>query len=210
MTSLHKILIGVGIIGLAAWAILTRRKLDVFQSEIPFAKPTGTIWPVSTDDPHRTNVAHRTSGGTAVEEVKEGASAFRHFGASREGGVRYHAGVDLVAHSGDPILAMESGTVLGSIPGYVGLDAVVVDHPSVVAVYAEISPHSLSKAGLHPGDVVEAGTVIGYGATSSGTMLHLELWEKGHAPPSFTVWRPGHPPAGLLDPTAYLLTLRGA
>jgi murein DD-endopeptidase MepM/ murein hydrolase activator NlpD len=205
----HKILLGIGVACAAVYAIFSKKKYDVSATDIPFAKATGVAWPVASDDPNVLAVAHRDRSGKIVEHVTEGVSAQRYFRSPRDGGSRFHAGIDLVARRGDPIRAMEDGIVLGSIPGYLGLDAVVVEHPSVVAVYAEIAPHSLALAGLKKGDAVFAGTPIGYGTTSSsGTMLHLELWERGHAPPSFTVWKPGYPPVGLLDPTIYLLALR--
>lgn len=172
---------------------------------VPLARPTGRVWPVVTGDPNRLSVAYRDASG----KIHEGISTQRYFGASREGGVRRHAAIDLVANAGNPIVAMEDGRVLGSIGGYLGLDAVVIEHPQVVAVYAEIGNGALASAGLKPGDFVRAGQRIGTAAASStgSHMLHLELWTKTNPPKHFTRWLPSGVPAGLLDPSAYLLDL---
>jgi murein DD-endopeptidase MepM/ murein hydrolase activator NlpD len=177
------------------------------KSGVPFATPTGKSWPVVTSDPKRLCVAYVGVDGSIVACDTADASAARFFMAYR--GDRVHAGIDLIAHEGDPILATEDGVIIGNIPGYVGLDAIVIDHPSLVIVYGEVATGSLSRAGLRPGDVVKAGQVIGYGGrSSSGTMLHVETWQKGHAPAAFTPWPLGSaPPAGLLDPTLYFLSL---
>jgi murein DD-endopeptidase MepM/ murein hydrolase activator NlpD len=169
---------------------------------VPFAPATGDVWPVVGQP----KIVPYTAADGAI--VGNAGTAFH---ASREGGARYHAGVDLVCAPGDAVVAMESGRVVGQIPGFVRLGAVAIAHPTVVAVYAEIALDSLAAAGLKPGDTVSAGQRIGTGAQNYAgrSMLHLELWAPGHAPAAYTPWYQTAPaaPLGLLDPTPYLLAL---
>lgn len=172
----------------------------------PLAPPTGIVFPVTSVDPRVRDIAYVDTTGAVHNNDRTGVSADRYFGAPRDGGARHHAGIDLVAHAGDGIYAMESGVVVGMATGYVGLDAIVIAHASgVVALYGELRVAS----GLKAGDGVSFGQRIGTATTSSaGTELHIELWEHGHAPTSFTAWPAGSPaPKGLLDPTAYLFEL---
>lgn len=180
-----------------------------FSWGVPFAPETAKVWPVVTKDPRGKAVPYLTESGTIVAPGGFDVSAERHFGARREGGARRHAGVDLVIKPGDHVVACKDGVVLGTIYGFAGLDAVVIDHGDFIAVYAEVAPGSLKKAGLAKGSSVKAGDTVAYGASSSnGTMLHLETWAPGHAPKAFTPWRTGSTPAGLLDPTKILLGAR--
>lgn len=175
--------------------------LPLKQWGVPMAPATGQRWPVLNGN--RT-VSYTLATGTIV-----GNGATR-FGAEREGGIRFHAGMDLVCSPGDKIVAMEPGKVIGMISGFVRLGAVVIAHPSVIGVYAEIALDSLSRAGLKAGDSVSAGQVIGFGALNyeGRSMLHTELWAPGHAPPMYTPWlKSAPPPAGLYDPSEYLIKL---
>lgn len=206
------ITLGTFVLGRKLFVLASKRRREslepTYQWGVPFASPTGVAWPVVTSSQNKLVVAHRTESGEVVGDLREGVSASRYFGARRESGIRQHAGIDLVSQPGDPILAMEDGKVIGSIGGYVGLDAVVIEHASLVAIYAEIAPGALKSTGLSPGDMISAGTRIGTAQSSpQGSMLHVELWEKGFAPKSFTPWMTGKLPAGLLDPSIYLLTL---
>jgi len=167
---------------------------------VPFAATVGRVWPVPAEP--------RLVAYTDVSGVVHGNGGVA-FHASREGGTRHHAGIDLPCAPGDAIVAMEDGVVLGSIPGFVKLDAVVVQHSRCVAVYAEVA-FGLAALGLKKGDRVKAGQTIAKGALNyeGHSMLHLETWAIGHAPAMYTPWRVGSPPPeGLLDPTEYLLTL---
>ncbi len=167
---------------------------------VPLAPSTGRVWPVVGGE--RAVPFTRPDGGV------QGNAATR-FHASRDG--RFHAAIDLPAAPGQSIVAMEPGVVVGQVPGFVRLGAVVVAHPQVVAVYAEIALDSLARSGLAPGSKVAAGQPIGVGALndSGRSMLHLELWRPGFAPKGFVPWfTTNPPPPGLLDPTAYLLALR--
>lgn len=163
---------------------------------VSLAAPTGRVWPVAGGD---RSVSYTTPAGAIV------GNSGTVFHASRESGVRYHAGIDLQAAPGQNIVAMENGIVLGNIPGFVGLDAMVVQHASVIAVYAEVR-----SIGLTAGTRVSSGQRIANGVLNKdgNSMLHLELWRPGFAPKGFVPWLQGKPaPAGLLDPTQYLLQL---
>ena len=92
---------------------------------------------------------------------------------------RMHTGADMSAGSGTPIRACRSGTVViaGSQGGYG--NTVVVDHGGGMAtLYAH-----QSRLGVSPGQVVNAGDVIGYvGSTgmSTGPHLHFEVRLSGN------------------------------
>jgi hypothetical protein len=89
----------------------------------------------------------------------------------------FHAGVDLGASLGTPILAALSGKVVsaGSLGG-LGI-TVVLDHGgSRRTRYGH-----MSEVAVRAGEVVEQGSVIGYvGATGvvTGPHLHFELWKR--------------------------------
>jgi Membrane proteins related to metalloendopeptidases len=89
----------------------------------------------------------------------------------------FHAGVDLGASLGTPILAALSGKVVsaGSLGG-LGI-TVVLDHGgSRRTRYGH-----MSEVAVRAGEVVEQGSVIGYvGATGAvtGPHLHFELWKR--------------------------------
>lgn len=160
------------------------------------------LWPVSAGP----RLVAREVSGVVVDEAPAGQTP-RRFGALREGG-RLHAGVDLPATSGSAIAAMDDGVVLGILPGYVGLDAIAVDHPNLgaVLVYAEFARDARTVPGLR----VARGQILGRAAASAyGSMLHVEAWERGRAPKAFTAWLAiGPRPLGLVDPTTILLRAR--
>jgi murein DD-endopeptidase MepM/ murein hydrolase activator NlpD len=205
LVSTWKWIVGGSIVGLAAGKILSKKSgpsastvsLPALKDwGVPFATPTGRVWPVVGGARF---VPYTTPSGTV-----NGNSATA-FHASREGSTRFHAGIDLQATPAHEIVAMEDGIVLGNVPGFVHLDAAVVQHASCVAVYAEISYSELTK-----GTRVHAGDLLGHGALNAdgNSMLHLELWQLGFAPKGFVPWYSKNPPpAGLYDPTKYLLAL---
>jgi len=89
----------------------------------------------------------------------------------------FHAGVDLGASMGTPILASLSGKVVtsGSLGG-LGI-TVVLEH----AGGRRTRYGHMSEVAVTPGEVVERGSVIGYvGATGAvtGPHLHFELWKR--------------------------------
>lgn len=203
-------IVGGAAVGFIARAVFSARPMSTSSAiklpavknfGVPFATPSGRIWPVTGGN---RSVPYTTPEGKVIGN---GATAFH---ASRESGTRYHAGIDLQASPGQRIVAMEDGIIIGTIPGFVKLDAVVVQHAALVAVYAEVTLGSLIKAGLKPGDRVKAGQQIATGSINydENSMLHLELWRTGFAPKFYTPWYSKNPPpAGLLDPTLYLLQL---
>lgn len=173
---------------------------------VPWAEPTGIVWPVLKGD---RSVSYTAPTGHVVGNAATCFHASRP--ATSKLAARWHAGDDLQCGPGQVVMAMEGGIVRGYAFGYVQaaaggwLDAVVIEHPSVVAVYAEVK-----SAGLPVGSHVVAGQEIARGALNNDgrSMLHLELWQPGHAPKSFTPWFQSQPPpTGLFDPTRYLLAL---
>ncbi len=111
---------------------------------------------------------------TGFYSISTGA---RYFGASRNGGSRAHAGIDIHYASGKgvAVYAMESGKVTEySANFYGGMQAIAVQHADgSVARYCEIS------TSLRVGDKVTKGDKIATIAKSNiggSTMLHLELY----------------------------------
>lgn len=89
----------------------------------------------------------------------------------------FHAGVDLGASMGTPILASFSGKVVaaGSLGG-LGI-AVVLEH----AGYQRTRYGHMSEVAVATGERVEQGSVIGYVGASgevTGPHLHFELWKR--------------------------------
>ena len=139
------------------------------------------------------------------------------FGAIRKHDI--HKGVDLYAPVGTNVLAVESGCVV-DIRQFTGEDigfpwwndtwAVSIEGSTGVVVYGEIEPVSY----LNIGHIVKQGDTIGYvlqvlkkdkGRPMS--MLHFAL--HNHGVLSNGRWEVGAPqPAGLIDPTNYLLRAR--
>lgn len=169
-------------------------KVILDEWNIPYAPGKGKFWPVASSNKNL--------------DVKA-----RSFHASREKEKRFHAGIDLYADPGNAIIAMDDGIVLSFPTGYVGLDSIVIQHGNITVLYGEI----LRDKSIKIGDKVSAGQVIGTAAKSKGkspdavesTMLHLETWDVNHPPNKFNPWYQTNPaPAGLLDPTMYLIRTR--
>lgn len=142
-----------------------------------FTRPRSRVWPVK---PYRSIVSR--------------------FGASRANGERIHAGSDLGALPGDEIVALDGGVVLYPVSGFSignGLQAVAVRHASGDFIYAEIR----LDPSIFPGRGLSAGDRIGRADRNAdgNSMLHIEAWERGMAPRTFTPWIPGKRPPGLLD-----------
>ena len=69
----------------------------------------------------------------------------RNFGSNRAGG-RVHAGCDLYAPLGAPVLAIADGRVLESRDFYLGTFQVTIDHGALGVVrYGEVSPNDIPK-----------------------------------------------------------------
>ena len=163
-----------------AGALLLARK-----SGASMARPSGIRrWPVST---YRGTISS--------------------FGASRTrpGGVKaYHAAADVGAFPGDRVVAIDDGVVLHAVSGFslgAGLQAVAIRHPDADYIYAELA------VSVAPGATVSRGGVVGTVAQNGdgNSMLHLEAWETGKAPPGFVSWDADKTrPVGLLDVSAIL------
>ena len=85
-----------------------------------------------------------------------------------------HPGIDLLAPQGSPVRAAAAGTVVfaGRFFGYGNM--VDVAHPGgAVTRYGHLSAFA---PGLHPGSMVEAGSLLGrVGATGHATTPHLHF-----------------------------------
>lgn len=126
-----------------------------------------------------------------------------------------HEGVDLYAHAGTAVFAVEDGEVI-AVRQFTGPElghdwwlttyGVWVQGATGVVLYGEILPT------VNVGDNVLAGDVLGdvtqvlkVNKGRPTSMLHLELREKGNV--DDIEWDVGTPqPRGLLDPTIHLLT----
>jgi murein DD-endopeptidase MepM/ murein hydrolase activator NlpD len=130
----------------------------------------------------------------------------RAFGCPRDGGARKHAGCDLYAPAGTPVLAVEDGVVVrGPYLFYDVVYAVEVKHPSGIVRYGEIAHGSCE---LKAGDTVSAGQEIarvGKMEHIAQSMLHFELY-RGDADGPLTDRRAAgfERRADLVDPTAFL------
>jgi murein DD-endopeptidase MepM/ murein hydrolase activator NlpD len=131
----------------------------------------------------------------------------RKFGCPRAGGARKHAGCDLYAPAGTPVLAVEDGEVIaGPYPFYDVVDAVEIRHASGVVRYGEIS--KTGAPGIKPGAKITAGQVVGYVGkmqTVSQSMIHFELFGgTGKGPLTDRARAPFMRRDDLIDPTAFL------
>lgn len=119
-------------------------------------------------------------GGTAwpLGETRGTTVSGGEYGASRDGGARRHAGLDLAAPTGTPIFSVAPGTVTrsGSAGGYGNM--VEIDHgDGYVTRYAHNSRNLVSV-----GDTVSAGqriALVGSTGQSTGPHLHFEVRKDG-------------------------------
>jgi len=181
------------------------------KTQVPFAPlpPPGSHWPVQTTHPQARVVSYRTTAGKAIGRPG------RRFMAERKGNrngvitARNHAGVDLFARRGDPVIACENGTVVDFSFFYNAKSGqraykILVEHAGLVVNYGEVRPDSFTRTGLKAGSPVRAGQVIGY--VSDTDMLHFETYTRG-TKTAYRWWKGDTPPPRLLDPTRYLLQL---
>lgn len=95
-----------------------------------------------------------------------------------ERGSRYHYGIDIKLYKGDPIKSAFEGLVRISQYSRTYGNVVVVRHPNgLETLYAHLSARKVK-----PGDLVEAGEIIGLGGNtgrSTGSHLHFECRYKG-------------------------------
>jgi murein DD-endopeptidase MepM/ murein hydrolase activator NlpD len=175
----------------------------------PFAPPppAGSYWPIVTSHRRGREINYQAEDGAFI-----GANRGRRFLASRSGGSRYHAGIDLFANAGDSVVAITDGRILAFYPFCCGdtktTNALIVDHGNVVVNYGEVAPDSLTRNGLRVGSTVRAGDVIAHvGVNPKGSsMIHFETYAAGTRRTQRWLLSGTRPPA-LLNPTPYLLWL---
>lgn len=176
----------------------------------PFAESRAAIryWPIVTAHPRWREISYETAGGgfAGVE--------LRRFNAPRpaaraDNPTRRHVGIDLFAHAGDAVLAVEAGRLIAFYPflrAHTGemSYALLVAHQTYVANYGEVRESSLRNLGLALGDAVSDGQPIA--AISDTSQLHFETYVPGTA--RSQSWAHGAPcPACVLNPTLLLLDL---
>jgi murein DD-endopeptidase MepM/ murein hydrolase activator NlpD len=126
-------------------------------------------------------------------------------------GTRCHCGVDLYAAQGDPIGAIDDGTIVNMYKFYKTTWAIFVNHGDYVINYGEVDYKSIAKYELKIGGKIGAGNqiaVVGKGDRDS--MLHIEMWQPGTKQNmSWADFPNGSPPAQLLDITNFLRSLAG-
>lgn len=103
-------------------------------------------------------------------------SGGRAFGASRDGGNRAHAGIDLIVPHGTKVLAATDGVVNYISYGfYAGTDAIITKNSDGTwFTYGEISPKVSVNSKVIKGQVI--GTVIANNS-SGASMLHFEAYK---------------------------------
>lgn len=183
-------------------------------SDAPFAVGSAApLWPIQTDNPKKIAVSYKDVRG------KWHGKWGRHFGTTRKGedGIRRHAGIDLKAHGGDVVLAMEDGEVLATLPFTDGTWAVYVRNDSGDIVnYGEVFKNSWKEFGLDSGTdtgqrVKKGQPIARVGVMGTDTsMLHLETISGDLTTDDIRQgelrWFKGDPPPyGLLDPSQYLV-----
>lgn len=132
----------------------------------------------------------------------------RAFGCRREQGRRKHAGVDLYAPVGTPVLATEDCHVVRDLYSfYLGTYAIEVKTASGQIIrYGEIQANTPRK--LKIGDKISEGEVIGFVGKLQGlsfSMLHFEMYsgkEEGRLTNTSNL--PYQRRLDLIDPTPYL------
>lgn len=162
------------------------------------------FWPVITSDPQAMLVSFERKDGALV-----GAPG-RRFLADRQGGARYHVGIDIFCRAGDEVVSCADGRIVAFYRFYTrpttGEEtyALFIAHAGVVVNYGEVTASSARVYGWAVGDQVAAGQKI---ARVSGTaMIHFETYVPGTK--ANARWLPGSPkPASLLNPTRLLFRL---
>ncbi|CAN5904267.1 hypothetical protein BH11BAC7_BH11BAC7_04460 [soil metagenome] len=174
---------------------------------VPFAPlpPEGSYWPLISKNESMHVISYNASSGLIGAKL-------RYFGAGRiSSGGRYHAGIDLYADLGDPIVAIDHGVIINHYPFCCGKNkttySLLVRHSNVVVNYGEVAKEL--APGLRKKSIVVPGQIIGYvGKNPHGSsMLHFEMYSADTT--ANIKWFVGKPaPSKLYDPTTYLLHLK--
>ena len=185
------LLIGLTVVGAA---LLATRKSVSRRGGVATTGSSHPIWPIA----YPKNVSVPTSGGKAIG-AKRPASGTQ---------TRYHAGIDLIAKAGTPVVATESGTIVATNPwdGQYAKSLLLETDSGIVVNYGAVYPNSWKDYGVGVGSKVSAGQPtanIGM-YPHGGEMLHFELYTAGTRKNS--PWKVNQPPpSNLIDPTQYLL-----
>jgi murein DD-endopeptidase MepM/ murein hydrolase activator NlpD len=148
-----------------------------------------------------------SEASVACGQWESGSQDYPYFGASRNGGARKHAGIDIYPPGGNgaPVHAVKDGTVIKIAPFYTRASGEVtygllIDHGDFVANYAELRPPSVAV-----GARVARNQQIGL--VSGTVQLHFEQYAPGTT--DWTRGWYGDRPGNLLDPTAMMSRLFG-
>lgn len=174
--------------------------LPELKFNVPFAAGSPSpVWPIITNNPKKWMVSYRTTSGSIV------GNGARRFMCSRDGGERYHVGIDLYGNPGDPVLAMEDGVIANTYPFFHGTDALILQcNTGLVINYGEVKSNSWKEFGLAKGSKVRKGQPIArVGQMTGGShMCHFETYM-----PKVTrnIRYFGGDTKEILNPTYYLL-----
>jgi muramidase (phage lysozyme) len=158
----------------------------------------GCHWPVITSISKAMEIAHQSASGSPVGRES------RRFLADRQGGKRFHVGLDLFCQEGDVVLAVADGTIINYYPFYEGTWALLISHSGVVINYGEVAPNAPKEFGWKVGGKVTPGQRI---ARVGGlNMIHFETYAPG-TNQNARWMKGGQRPANLLNPTSLLLGL---
>ena len=163
---------------------------------------TELFWPIRTTNSRGRLVSYKNVHG------KIHGNGSRRFLASRQGGARYHVGIDLYCNHKDIVVACEDGTIVNHYPFYAGTHCLFVQNDSGTVInYGEVEKGSWSEFHLTKGSRVTAGEPIArVGRMTKSSMCHFEMYTAGSK--RNQRWKPGQKrPRGLLNPTKYLLML---
>jgi len=191
------------------------------RTEVAFAQGADQpAWPLAVSKDPKLRVSYEDVRG--LFHGKWG----RHFGAKRtstdpdtgKSYQRVHVGVDLFADDGDIVYTTEPGEIIALLPYYKGTGAVyVLNDSGIIVNYGEVKMNSWRQYDLKVGDVVQARQPIAkVGVSSDGShMLHIETFTADTTVEQIRSgdlrWIAGHQaPAGVLDPTRYLVVARQA
>ncbi|HFE45811.1 MAG TPA: hypothetical protein ENJ18_10040 [Nannocystis exedens] len=170
---------------------------------IPFADPAvgEAYWPVRTDHEKGRTVSFLGNDG------KYRGRAGRRFSVPRDGGRRFHVGIDIFANHHDIIVAPESGIIVEIHYFYRTTWAMIFQCESGVVInLGEIGKDSWKEFDREIGSEVSAGEPVArVGKMRYSSMCHFETYIEGwtHSKQLKDLDDPGP----ILDPSKYLIHL---